>query len=121
MIRESLEVATKTVQHSKLNFNNSIAIKQSNFQFLLRQAVADDEASTRLLNADPSVPVVVHGPPLLSCSFLVPLGLLSHCPSTSLVVFLCFLFPALIRTALLPEVCFPPSLLCAQTTSAFFF
>src|SRR6218665_1345846 len=31
-------------------------------------------------------------PPLLSCSFLVPLGLLSHYPSTSLVVFLCFLF-----------------------------
>src|SRR6218665_98975 len=60
-------------------------------------------------------------PPLLSCSFLVPLGLLSHYLSTSLVVFLCFLFPPLVRTALLPVVCFPPSLLCARTTSAFFF
>src|SRR6218665_4011728 len=33
-------------------------------------------------------------PPLLSCSFLVPFGLLSHYLSTSLVVFLCFLFPS---------------------------
>src|SRR6218665_938918 len=49
-------------------------------------------------------------PQLLSCSFLVPLGLLSHCLSTSLVVFLCFLFPPLVRIALLPVVCFPPSL-----------
>src|SRR6218665_4043614 len=48
-------------------------------------------------------------PPLLSCSFLVPLGLLSHYLSTSLVVFLCFLFPPLVRIALLPVVCFPPS------------
>src|SRR6218665_1178892 len=39
-------------------------------------------------------------PPLLSCSFLVPLGLLSHYLSTSLVVFLCFLFPPLVRIAL---------------------
>src|SRR6218665_663939 len=54
-------------------------------------------------------------PPLLSCSFLVPLGLLSHYLSTSLVVILCFLFPPLVRTALLPEVYFPPSLLRAQT------
>src|SRR6218665_686038 len=62
-------------------------------------------------------------PPLLSCSFLVPLGLLSHYLSTSLalVVFLCFVFPPLVRKALLPVVCFPPSLLRARTTSAFFF
>src|SRR6218665_2633339 len=61
-------------------------------------------------------------PPLLSCSFLVPLCLLSHYLSTSLVVFLCFLFPPLVRIALLPVVsCFPPSLLRARTTSAFFF
>src|SRR6218665_3515175 len=60
-------------------------------------------------------------PPLLSCSFLVPLGLLSHYLSTSLVVLLCFLFPPLVRIALLPVVCFPPSLLRARTTSAFFF
>ena len=43
-------------------------------------------------------------PPLLSCSFLVPLGLLSHYLFTSLVVFLCFLFPPLVRIALLPVV-----------------
>src|SRR6218665_3299284 len=36
-------------------------------------------------------------PQLLSCSFLVPLGLLSHYLSTSLVVFLCFLFPPLVH------------------------
>src|SRR6218665_3139948 len=60
-------------------------------------------------------------PPLLSCSFFVPLGLLSHYLSTSLVVFLCFLFPPLVRIALLPVVCFPPSLLRARTTSALFF
>src|SRR6218665_42985 len=60
-------------------------------------------------------------PPLLSCSFLVPLGLISHYLSTSLVVFLCFLFPPLVRLALLPVVCFPPSLLRGRTTSAFFF
>src|SRR6218665_239764 len=60
-------------------------------------------------------------PPLLSCSFLVPLGLLSHYLSTSLVVFLCFLFPPLVRIALLPVVCFPPSLLHARNKSAFFF
>src|SRR6218665_1980542 len=60
-------------------------------------------------------------PPLLSCSFLLPLGLLSHYLSTSLVVFLCFLLPPLVRIALLPVVCFPPSLLRARTTSAFFF
>ena len=48
-------------------------------------------------------------PPLLSCSLLVPLGFLSHYLSTSLVVFLCFLFPPLDRIALLPVVCFPPS------------
>ena len=59
-------------------------------------------------------------PPLLSCSFLVPLGLLSHYLSTSLVVFLCFLFPPFVRIALLPVVCLPPSLLRARTTSAFF-
>ena len=50
-------------------------------------------------------------PLLLLCSFLVPLGLLSHYPSTSLVVFLCFLFPPLVHAALLPVVYFPPSLL----------
>src|SRR6218665_3667713 len=55
-------------------------------------------------------------PPLLSCSFLVPLSLLSHYLSTSLVVFLCFLFPPLVR---IPVVCFPPSSLRARTTSAF--
>src|SRR6218665_3689983 len=60
-------------------------------------------------------------PPLLSCSFLAPLGLLSHYQSTSLVVFLCFLFPPLVRIALLPVVCFPPSLLRGRTTPAFFF
>src|SRR6218665_2761985 len=38
---------------------------------------------------------------LLSCSFIVPLGLLSHCLSTSLVVFLCLLFPPRVRIALL--------------------
>src|SRR6218665_1457521 len=59
--------------------------------------------------------------PLLSCSFLVPLGLLSHYLSTSLIVFLCFLFHPLVRIALLPVVCFPPSLSRARTTSAFFF
>src|SRR6218665_413337 len=60
-------------------------------------------------------------PPHLSCSFLVPLGLLSHYLSTSLVVFLCYLFRPLVRIALLPVVCFPPSLLRIRTTSAFFF
>jgi len=54
-------------------------------------------------------------PLLLSCSFLVLLGLISHYLSTSLVVVLCFLFPPLVHTALLPEVYFPPSLLRAQT------
>src|SRR6218665_2756381 len=53
--------------------------------------------------------------PLLSCSFLVPFGLLSHYLSTSLVVFLCFLFLPLVHIALLPVVCFPPSLLRART------
>src|SRR6218665_1212654 len=47
-------------------------------------------------------------PPLLSCSFLVSLGLHSHYPSTFLVVFFCFLFLPLVRTALLLEVCFRP-------------
>src|SRR6218665_2699580 len=42
-------------------------------------------------------------PLLLSCSFLVPLGLLSHHLFTSLVAFLCFLFPTLVRIAV---VCF---------------
>src|SRR6218665_285111 len=123
-------------------------------------------------------------PPLFSCSFLVPLGLVSHYLSTSLVggtdispldnipgqfppdnslsqlgqfppysskpnlkityIHTCmhtcihiyilaythrcmhtriyfFLFPPLVRIALLPVVCFPPSLLRARTTSAFFF
>src|SRR6218665_3462701 len=60
-------------------------------------------------------------PPLLSSSFLVPLGLLSHYLYTSLVVFLCFLFSPLVRIALPPVVCFPTSLLHAQTMSAFFF
>src|SRR6218665_1749183 len=60
-------------------------------------------------------------PPLLSCSFLVPLSLLSHYLSTSSVVFLCFLFPPLVRIVLLPVVCFPPSSLRARITSAFFF
>ena len=59
-------------------------------------------------------------PPLFLCSFLEPLGLLSHYPATSLVVFVCFLLPPLVRTVLLPEIYFPPSLLCAQTMSAFF-
>src|SRR6218665_2238337 len=36
-------------------------------------------------------------PPLLSSSFLVPLGLPSHSPSTSLIVFLCFLLLPLPR------------------------
>ena len=49
--------------------------------------------------------------PLLSCSLLVPVGLLLHYPSTSLVVFLCFLFPPLAHIARLSVVCFPPSLL----------
>ena len=43
-------------------------------------------------------------PSLLSCSFLVPLGLLSHYLSTSLVVFLCFLFPPLVHIALCVEL-----------------
>jgi len=43
-------------------------------------------------------------PPLQSCSFLVPLGIPSYYPSTSLAVFLCFLFPPLILVALLPVV-----------------
>jgi len=47
--------------------------------------------------------------PLLSCSLLVPVGLLLHYPSTSLVVFLCFLFPPLAHIARLSVVCFPPS------------
>src|SRR6218665_1632945 len=50
-------------------------------------------------------------PPLLSWSFLVPLGLLSHYLSTSLVVFLCLLFRPLVRIALLPVVCSHSSLL----------
>ena len=41
---------------------------------------------------------------LLSCSFLVPLGLLSHYLSTSLGVFLCFLFPPLACIALLSVI-----------------
>src|SRR6218665_2927615 len=40
-------------------------------------------------------------PPLLLCSFLVPLGLLSHYPSTSLVVYLCFLFPPLLFVSIM--------------------
>src|SRR6218665_2587662 len=60
-------------------------------------------------------------PQFLLCSFIVPLGLLSHYPSTSLVVFLCFLFPPFVRTVLLQEFYFPPSLLSARTISAFFF
>src|SRR6218665_2779659 len=38
---------------------------------------------------------------LLSYSFLLPLCLPSHYPFTSLVVFPCFLFPLLVRIALL--------------------
>ena len=63
-------------------------------------------------------------PPLLSCSFLAPLGLPPHYPSTSLVAFSCFLFPPLVRIALLPVV--PPTLLHVRTpkyprtASAFF-
>src|SRR6218665_1836064 len=40
-------------------------------------------------------------PPLHSFSFFVPLGLLLRYPSTSLVVFLCILFPPLVHIALL--------------------
>src|SRR6218665_1889589 len=50
----------------------------------------------------------------------VPLGLLSHYLSTSLVVFHSFLFPPLVRIALLPVVSFPPSLLRARTVSLLF-
>src|SRR6218665_2493342 len=59
-------------------------------------------------------------PPLLSCSFLVPLGLPSQYPSTSLVVFPCFLFPPIVCQALQPVVYFPPSLSCARYSLAFF-
>src|SRR6218665_1290573 len=38
-------------------------------------------------------------PPLLSCSFLVPLGLLSHYLSISLFVFLCFLFVSYVEVS----------------------
>src|SRR6218665_1904218 len=44
----------------------------------------------------------------------------SHYPSTSFVVFLCFLFPPLARIALLPVVYCSSSLLRSRTTSAFF-
>src|SRR6218665_1583469 len=87
------------------------------FQFLLRQAFATMRFQQDFSRSFCSC----WCPPLLSCSFLVPLSLLSHYLSTSLVVFLCFLFPSLVRIALLPVVCFPPSLLRARTTSAFFF
>src|SRR6218665_411083 len=61
-------------------------------------------------------------PPLLSCSFLVPLGLLSHYLSTSLVVFLCFLFPPLVRIALLYTGSLFPSILvtCPNHVSLLF-
>src|SRR6218665_3937295 len=101
------------------------------FQFLFRQAVSDDETSTRLLQIllfllldNVKEDLAAKGMNIrvdLLCSFLLPLGLLSHYPSTSLVVFLCILFPPIVRTVLLPEVYLPPSLLCARTMSAFFF
>src|SRR6218665_556475 len=85
-------------------------------EFLLRQAFADDEASTRLLQ---NILLL-----LLSTASLmfIPCAIRSSFTlSISLVVFLCFLFPPLVRRALLPVVCFPPSLLRARTTSSFFF
>src|SRR6218665_150043 len=59
-------------------------------------------------------------PPLLSCSFLVPLGIPSHYPSTSLVVFPCFLFRPLVCKVLLPVVY--PSILvtCLNQVSLLF-
>jgi len=59
-------------------------------------------------------------PPLLLCSFLVPLDLPSHYPSISWVVYPYFLFPPLVRIALQPVAYFPSSSLCARTMSAFF-
>src|SRR6218665_3371556 len=58
-------------------------------------------------------------PPLLSCSFLVLLGFPSHYPSTFMVVFLCFLFPPLIRIALLLVVYCPSSSLCCASLRQF--
>src|SRR6218665_3068759 len=82
-------------------------------QFLLRQAFADDEASTRLLQILLLLLLSTASLMFIPCA----LGLLSHYLSTSLVVILCFLFPPLVRIALLPVVCFPPFLLRARTTS----
>src|SRR6218665_2856206 len=86
------------------------------FHFLRRQANADNGASIRLLQ----IILFLLLSTLLSCSFLVPLVLPSHYPSTSLVVLICFLFPPLVRIALLPVAYCPPSLLRARTPSAFF-
>src|SRR6218665_2036645 len=61
-------------------------------------------------------------PLLLSCSFLVWLARSSFTLSIHFFGYLpLLLVPSTRRTALLPEVYFPPSLLHARTTSAFFF
>src|SRR6218665_2994866 len=85
------------------------------FHFLLCQAYADNEVSTRLLQI--SLFLLLSTASLL---FMNSLVLPSHYSSTSLVVFLCFLFPPLVRIALLPVVYCSPSLLHARTMSAFF-
>src|SRR6218665_82078 len=72
------------------------------FHFLLRRAYADNEAPTRLLQ-------ILLFLLLLSCSFIMPLVIPSYYPSTSWVVFLYFLFPPLVRIAILSVVYCSPS------------
>src|SRR6218665_461103 len=100
-LQEALYKCIDTIQYNKCI---------DTIQFLLRQAFADDEASTRLLQILLFL--------LLSTASLmfIPCAVRS-----SLSVFLCFLFHPLVRIALLPVVCFHLSLLRARTTSPFFF
>src|SRR6218665_2274739 len=82
-------------------------------QFLLRQAFADDEASTSLLQILLFL--------LLSTASLMFIPCAIRSSFTLSIHFFGCLPLLLVCIALLPVVCFPPSLLRARTTSAFFF
>src|SRR6218665_120004 len=94
--------------HSKV-----VRLLDSNFQFLLRQAFADDEASTRLLQILLFL--------LLSTASLMFIHCAVRSSFTLFIHFFGCLPLLLVRIALLPVVCFLPSLLHARTTSSFLF
>src|SRR6218665_3007867 len=88
------------------------------FQFLLRQAFANDEASTRLLQILLFLLVSTASLMFIPCAVRSSFTLSVHffgCLPVLLVPFTCPYRPR--ATA---DICFPPSLLRARTTSAFF-